>query len=89
MVMNVHGENVDWWYKGVGTGKDYQMKAYGPDRTGDGTVKVNVWNWSEGWSLPEWYENGVKVADMVSTPGIDPDYKLLYDAYDNKTNRNY
>ena len=89
MVMNIHGENVDWWYKGVGHDKDYQMKAYGPDRTGDGTVKVNVWNWSEGWSLPEWYENGVKVADMVSTPGIDPDYKLLYDAYDNKTNRNY
>ncbi len=89
MVMNVRGENVDWWYKGVGHGQDYQMKAYGPDRTGDGTVKVNVWNWSEGWSVPEWYENGVKVADMTSTPGIDPDYKALFDAYDNQTNRKY
>ena len=89
MVMNVRGENVDWWYKGVGTGKDYQMRAYSPERTGDGTVKVNVWNWSEGWSLPEWYENGVKVADMEPTPGIDPDYKILYDAYDNQTNRKY
>ena len=89
MVMNVRGENVDWWYKGVGTGKDYQMRAYSPARTGDGTVKVNVWNWSEGWSLPEWYENGVKVADMESTPGIDIAYKALYDAYDNKTNRKY
>ena len=89
MVMNVHGENVDWWYKGVGHDKDYQMKAYSPERTGDGTVKVNVWNWSEGWSLPEWYENGVKVADMERTPGIDPDYKILYDAYDNQTNRKY
>lgn len=89
MVVNVRGENVDWWYKGVGHGQDYQMKAYSPIRTGDGTVKVNVWNWSEGWSVPEWYENGVKVADMSSTPGIDPDYKALFDAYDNQTNRKY
>ena len=89
MVVNVRGENVDWWYKGVGHGQDYQMKAYSPVRTGDGTVKVNVWNWSEGWSVPEWYENGVKVADMSSTPGIDPDYKALFDAYDNQTNRKY
>ena len=89
MVVNVRGENVDWWYKGVGHGQDYQMRAYSPLRTDDGTVKVNVWNWSEGWSVPEWYENGVKVADMEPTPGVDLDYKELFDAYDNKTNRKY
>lgn len=33
-------------------------------------VKVNIWNWSEGWSTPEWYENGVKVSDMEFTPGV-------------------
>lgn len=89
MVMNVHGENVDWYYKGVGTGKDYQMRAYSPERTGDGTVKVNIWNWSEGWTTPEWYEGGVKVADMESAPGVDLDYYDLYETYDNKTNRKY
>ena len=89
MVMNVRGDKVDWYYKGVGLGKEDQMSAYSPERTGDGSVKVNVWNWSEGWSMPEWYENGVKVADMASTPGVDPDYKALYDAYDNTTNRKY
>ena len=89
MVVNVHGENVDWYYKGVGTGKDCQMRAYSPEITGDGTVKVTIWNWSEGWSRPEWYENGVKVSDMDFTPGVDYAYKELYDAYNNKTNRKY
>lgn len=89
MVMNVHGEQVDWYYKGVGFGKDYQMKVYSPARTGDDKVKANIWNWSEGWSTPEWYENGVKVADMEFTPGIDPDYYDLFATYDNQTNRKY
>ena len=89
MVMNVHGDRFDWYYKGVGTGKDTQMRAYSPERTEDGTVKVNIWNWSEGWTLPEWWENGVKVADMEYAPGIDIDYKAIFDAYDNKTNRKY
>lgn len=89
MVMNVHGDAIDWYYKSVGEGKDYQMRAYSPERTGDGTVKVNVWNWSEGWTLPEWYENGVKVADMESRPGVDPDYYDLFAGITNKTTRKY
>lgn len=89
MVMNVHGEKVDWYYKGVGTGQETQMRAYVPSVTGDGSVKATIWNWSEGWSTPGWYENGVKVADMEFTPGVDYSYKELYDAYDNQTNRKY
>ncbi len=89
IVMNVHGENVDWYYKGVGTGQETQMRGYAPAVTGDGTVKVTIWNWSEGWGTPEWYENGEKVADMEFTPGVDYAYKELYDAYDNQTNRKY
>lgn len=89
MVMNVHGNNVDWYYKGVGTGQETQMRAYAPAVTGDGTVKATIWNWSEGWSTPQWYENGEKVADMAFTPGVDYAYKELFDAYDNQTNRKY
>ena len=89
MVMNVHGESIDWYYKSVGQGKDYQMRVYSPSRTGDGTVKVNIWNWSEGWSTPEWSENGVKVADMEFKPGVDPDYYDLFCTIENKTTRKY
>ena len=89
MVMEVRGDSLSWYYKGVGTGKETQMRGYPPARTGDGTVKVNIWNWSEGWSAPAWYENGVKVADMDFTPGIDPAYNDLFAKVDNKTTRKY
>ena len=89
MVMNVRGEQVDWYYKAVGKDQSYQMKVYSPARSGDGTVLVNVWNWSEGWSVPVWYEGGVKVAEFSQTEGIDPDYQAVYDAIENKTTRKY
>ena len=89
MVLEVQGDSVSWYYKGVGTGKETQMRAYSPERTGNGTVKVNIWNWSEGWSTPAWYENGRKVADMVLTPGIDPDYYDIFATVTDKTTRKY
>ena len=89
MVLNVKGDEFDWYYKPVGEGKENQMKVYSPDRSEDGVIKANIWNWSEGWSTPEWYENGVKVADMESTPGVDPDYYDLYATVENKTTRKY
>ena len=89
MVMEVRGDDVSWYYKGVGTGKETQMRAYAPDRSSDHTVKVNIWNWSEGWSTPEWYENGQKVADMTYTPGVDPDYYDIFETVTNQTTRKY
>ena len=89
MVMEARGDSLSWYYKGVGTGKETQMRAYSPVKTGDATVKVNIWNWSEGWSTPEWYENGAKVADMTFTPGIDPAYLEIFNTVTNKTTRNY
>jgi len=89
MVMEVRGDSLSWYYKGVGTGKEIQMRGYSPEKTGDATVKVNIWNWSEGWSTPEWYENGVKVADMALTKGFDPAYQEIYNTVTNKTTRKY
>ncbi|MBP3551007.1 MAG: calcineurin-like phosphoesterase family protein [Alistipes sp.] len=66
MVMEVDGENVEWYYKSIGHDRDYQMHVYAPHRTGGELVKVNIWNWSKDyWSNPEWWENGVKVGDMT------------------------
>lgn len=89
MVMEVRGDSLSWYYKGVGTGKETQMRAYSPEKTNDATVKVNIWNWSEGWSTPQWYENGVKVADMSFTPGVDPAYLEIFNSVTNKTTRKY
>ena len=86
MVMNVHGNEVSWFYKSVGKDKDYQLRASLQE---NGSVLCNVWNWSEGWTVPAWYENGEKVADMVLTPGVDPAYQVLFDKCTNMTTRKY
>lgn len=66
MVMEVDGENIEWYYKSIGHDRNYQMHVYAPHRTGGELVKVNIWNWSKNhWSTPEWWENGVKVGDMT------------------------
>lgn len=66
MVMEVDGDNFEWYYKSIGHERDYQMRVYAPTRTGGELVKVNIWNWSkEYWSTPEWWENGVKIGEMT------------------------
>ncbi|MBO4476528.1 MAG: calcineurin-like phosphoesterase C-terminal domain-containing protein [Bacteroidales bacterium] len=89
MVLNVAGDSLSWYYKSVGHGRDMQMRAYPPQRTSDGCVLVNIWNWSEGWSMPQWCEGGVPVAEMQSAPGVDPDYYDLFQTVTNKTTRKY
>ena len=79
MVMEVDGEDIKWWYKTVGQGRDYQMRAYSPTRTGDGYVKVNIWNYSkDNWGPVEWWVDGTKVGEFEKFPEPDPDYVELH-----------
>lgn len=65
MVVEVNGDNLEWYYKCIGRERDYQIRAYSPTRTGDGYVKACIWNHTPNfWSEPEWWENGVKVANL-------------------------
>ena len=89
MVMNVSGDKVEWTYKSVGQPLDYQMRLYAPGRCGDAYVRSVIWNWSEGWTMPEWWENGEKVGEMKLIRGIDPDYKDLWDKFTSKRDRKY
>ena len=78
MVMEVDGNNVEWYYKSIGHERDYQMHVYAPHRTGGELVKANIWNWSKDhWSTPEWWENGVKVGNM--THKFEKDIAFLED----------
>ncbi len=78
MVMEVDGDNIEWYYKSIGHNRDYQMHVYDPSRTGGELVKVNIWNWSKNyWSNPEWWENGVKVGNM--THKFEKDIAFLED----------
>ncbi len=65
MAVEVSGDNLEWYYKSIGRERDYQIRGYSPVRTGDGYVKACIWNYTKGfWSVPEWWENGVKVGTL-------------------------
>lgn len=81
MLVSVKGGEMDWFYKSVGRDRDYQMRAYSPERTGDGYVKACVWNYSENfWTVPQWYEDGVLMGEMERHREADLDYQEIYDA---------
>lgn len=71
VIMNVDGEDFKWQYRACGKPADVQASIYGPDRTGDGTVKVRPYNWNR-YTKIEWYEDGVKVGDLKRERCKDP-----------------
>ncbi len=89
MVMDVDGEDISWYYKSVGRGKDYQMKVYSPMKADGLNVTANIWNYGDGWSKAEWWENGVKVCDMEQFEGLDPDYEALFATVTNEKAKSY
>lgn len=89
MVVDVDGGEMKWYYKSVGRDKDYQMRVYPPLRTDGRYVMANIWNYGDGWSKAEWWENGVKIADMEQFEASDPDYEALYANVTNKTTRKH
>ncbi len=95
MIAEVNGDTMEWYYKTVGHGRNHQIRSYSPAQTNTEYVKANIWNYSpDTWSKPEWWENGVKVADMELTKGEhDPAYLKIYAEHQeeklNKWARNY
>ncbi len=88
-VVNVDGEDMSWYYKSVGRSKDYQMRVYAPLKNDGRHVAANIWNYGDGWSKAEWWENGVKICDMEQYEGLDPDYEMIYSGVTNATTKKY
>jgi hypothetical protein len=73
-VYEVNGTNVKWYYKSIGFGREYQMRAYNrgayPKKPAD--VAVNVWNWDSEWKVV-WYEDGILKGTMRQEVDFDAD----------------
>ena len=89
MVAEVEGKSMRWYYKSLGRDSSYQMKVYPPRRTDGAKIIANIWNYDDGWSSVEWWENGKKVADMRQTEMEDPDYVDIFSEVKNATTRKY
>ena len=82
MVVEVDGEDIKWWYKSIGRDRNYQMRPYTPAVTGDGYLKVNIWNYTTGiWSPIEWWENDKKVGEFDKHKEIDLNYLKLIEEH--------
>lgn len=79
MHVAVKGGQMEWYYKTIGHDRSHQMRVYSPTITGDGYVKATIWNYTKDyWTVPEWYENGVKVGELEKVLDIDPAYKEIF-----------
>lgn len=77
-VYEVDGNNVEWYYKGAGHDRDYQLRVYGIGECEEypADVVANVWNYDSKWTV-ELIEDGVKTATMEKFSGYDPYTKVL------------
>ncbi|GAK36385.1 calcineurin-like phosphoesterase C-terminal domain-containing protein [Bacteroides graminisolvens] len=84
-VYEVDGNDIKWYFKGVGIDKDEQLKIYpvGTDAEHPTAFVANVFNYDPLWKV-EWYENDVLKGDMEQYWGVDPLAKSLYAPGKNK-----
>jgi len=85
-VYEVDGNDIRWYYKVAGKGKNFQFNAYmpGADKHRPGAIIANVWNYDPSWKI-FWYENGVRMGEMTQYRGWDP---TIVD-YVEKNNHNF
>lgn len=71
-VYEFDGDDVKWYYKAVGNGRDFQFNAYpvGANKEKPNSITANVWNYDKDWKV-YWYENGVKQGEMQQYTGTD------------------
>ena len=72
-VLEAHGEEVRWRYKGTGLAADDQMRVYarGADPSAPDEVVATIWDWEPGWTVV-WYEDGAPRGAMARRRGLDP-----------------
>lgn len=79
MVFDVDGTSTQWYHKTVGEpDPSVQMSVFPPNK--NNRIFANVWYWDSKWGAVEWWENGVKVAEMEHYPQVDPNFDEEYSA---------
>lgn len=72
-VYEIDGDKIDWYYKSLGRGKEYQMNLYprGASREHPEAIVANIWNIDSTWKV-EWFEDGTPKGEMIRYTGYDP-----------------
>jgi len=78
-VYEVDGDDVKWYYKSTGKGKEHQLRIYDRGRAKENPEEIvaNVWNWDAKWKV-EWWEDDQPKGVMQQRVGLDPWAAELY-----------
>ena len=73
-VFEADGDQISWYFKSIGHGKDHQFRAYpaGSNPEQPGYITANVWNWDPQWKV-YWYQNDQRMGEMEVYSGLDPE----------------
>ncbi len=84
-VYKVDGDELSWYFKGVGLTEDKQFKLYpaGSDELYPDCIIANVYNYDPEWQV-NWYENRVLMGEMQQYWGKDPLAAEMYQPGKNK-----
>lgn len=84
-VYTVDGDDVKWYFKGVGQDKSEQFRLYptGTDIALSECFIANVFNYDDQWQI-RWYEDGVYKGEMSRYWGVDPLAASMYVPGSNK-----
>ncbi|MCK7559857.1 calcineurin-like phosphoesterase family protein [Chitinophaga sedimenti] len=75
-VYEVKGDELKWYYKGVGKPKEYQVALY-QDEIDPANIIANVWNYDPQWKV-EFAADGKTLGSMTRFNGFDPLAVKLY-----------
>ena len=72
-VYEVRGDSISWYFKGINSSRNEQLKIYPPgaDSTLPGQLIANVYNYDPQWKV-SWYEDDRYMGDMEQYWGVDP-----------------
>ncbi len=76
-VYQVEGNQVKWYYKGMGLDKSDQLALFVEELTGQRRILANVYNWDPQWKV-EYYIDGQYKGKMENQMGMDPLAVKLY-----------
>lgn len=76
-VYEVNGTELNWYYKGTGKDKNYQISLDVEVLTNQKRLLANVWNWDPEWKV-EWWADDKPMGALENTMGYDPQAVRLF-----------
>ncbi|TPE41051.1 calcineurin-like phosphoesterase C-terminal domain-containing protein [Pontibacter mangrovi] len=87
-VYEVEGNELKWYFKSTGYGKEHQLRLHVVEDEGQKQLFANVWNWDPEWKV-SWWADGKAMGELKNTVTYDPEAFALYKGKDKPETRGF